>query len=245
MKSLCGRSYKSVFRTAVVFVVLMILVSVPTLLLAQRDDDDSLVYPPDSIVYGMTYGDWVVAYWQYILSIPASTNPALDTTGAYCSVGQGNGPVFFLNASFSSGVLVTRTCTVPAAGKALWIPNVGNECSTVEPPPYHGDNPQELRQCTLAGTDAIVLNTVKFTVDGHRIRDVARFRVQGPYYDFVMPPNDNILGLPGVGAGSSVPDMYVLMLKPLSRGNHVIHFEGTFGPPYSLSFSVTYNLTIQ
>lgn len=232
----------------------MIFVTVPVSLLAQRDNDDSviysddsLVYSPNSVVYGMTYGDWVVAYWQYILSIPLSTNPAFgDTTGFYCNLDQGSGPVYFLNASGFPNTLITRRCTVPA-GKALWVPNLLNECSTVEAPPSHGDNPQELRQCALAGTDAVVLNGVKFIVDGQRIQDVARFRVQGPFYDFVMPAHDNILGLEGVSAGSSVVDGYAIMLKPLRRGYHVIHFEGTFGPPHGDwgSYSVTYLLTVQ
>jgi len=247
MQCLSTNRSPCLFRVAIAVAMLMALLAIPPTLIAQRDDQDDWVYPPDSTVYGMTYGDWLVAWWQYALSIPASTNPALDTTGAYCSVAQSAGPVFFLNSSFSPGVLVTRTCTVPAAGKALWIPNVGSECSTVEPPPFHGDNPQEIRQCTLSGTDGIGPNTVKFTVDGRRVHDAARFRVQGPYFDFITPAHDNLLGLEGVTAGSSVPDMYAVMLKPLSRGRHVIHFEGAWvsGPYTGLSFSVTYNLTVQ
>ena len=253
MNSCFGRN-RSLFRTAVVVSVLAIFLTVPASLLAQRDNndsltysDDSLVYPPDSVAYGMTYGGWVVAYWQYILSIPLSTNPAFgDTTGVYCNLDQGSGSVYFLNASGSPNTLITRICTVPA-GKALWVPNLLNECSTVEPTPSHGDNPQELRQCASAGTDAGVLNSVKFVVDGHRICDVGRFRVQGPSYDFVMPAHDNILGLEGVTGGSSVVDGYAIMLKPLPRGYHVIHFEGTFGPPHQDwgSYSVTYYLTVR
>jgi len=224
----------------------VVLLAVPALL-GQQADDGSLYYPADSHPFGMTYGDWVVAYWQYIFSIPLSTNPVFaDMVGVYCNLDQGSGPVYFLAASGFPGTHITRTCTVPA-GKALWVPNLLNECSTVEPPPSHGDNPQELRQCALAGTDAVVLNSVKFVVDGHSIRDVARFRVQGPLYHFVMPAHDNILGLEGVTGGSSVADAYAVMLKPLRRGYHVIHFEGTFGPPHEDwgSYSVTYNLTVQ
>ena len=250
----CFGSNRTLFRTALVVTVLMILVSLPGSLLAQLANndpivyaDDSFVYSPNSVVYGMTYGDWVVAYWQYLLSIPLSTNPAFgDTTGVYCNLGQGSGPVYFLNASGFPNTLITRRCTVPA-GKALWVPNLFNECSTVEAPPSHGDNPQELRHCALAGTDAVVLNSVEFIVDGQRIKDVARFRVQGPFYDFVMPAHDNILGLEGVTAGSSVVDGYAIMVKPPRQGYHVIHFEGTFGPPHGDwgSYSVTYLLTVQ
>jgi len=228
----------------IAFLVGVVSLAAPGLF-AQQVDDGSLYYPADSQPFGMTYGDWVAAYWQYLLSIPLSTNPVFeDMTGEYCNLDQGSGPVYFLNASGFADTPITRTCTVPA-GKALWVPNLLNECSTVEPPPYHGDNPQALRQCALAGTDAIILNTVKFIVDGHRIRDVARFRVQGPSYDFVMPAHDNILGLEGVTSGSSVAEGYAIMLKPMSRGNHTIHFEGAFAPPYGGSYSVTYDLTVQ
>ncbi len=228
----------------IAFLVGIVSLSTPALF-AQQADDGSLYYPADSQPFGMTYGDWVVAYWQYIFSIPLSSNPAFgDMTGIQCNLDQGSGPVYFLNASGFPNTPITHTCTVPA-GKALWVANLFNECSTVEPAPYHGDNPQQLRQCALAGTDAIILNTVKFTVDGHSILEVARFRVQGPYYDFVMPAHDNILGLEGVTAGSSVADGYAIMLKPMSRGHHVIHFEGAFGPPFGDRYSVTYNLTVQ
>jgi len=214
---------------------------------AQQADERLLYYPADSQPFGMSYGDWAAAYWQYILSIPLGTNPAFtDMTGAYCNLDQGSGPVYFLNASGFSGTPITRTCTVPA-GKALWVPNLFNECSTVEPPPSHGGNPQELRQCALAGSDAIVLNSVKFMVDGHKIRDGASFRAQSPLYEFAMPPDDNILGLEGINSGLSVVDGYAIMLKPMSRGSHVVHFEGSFGPPHQDwgSYSVTYNLTVE
>jgi hypothetical protein len=39
---------------------------------------------------------------------------------------------------------------------------------------------------------------------------------------------------------------YAVMLRPLSRGNHVIHFEGAQGPSFGgVVYSVTYNLTVQ
>jgi len=78
--------------------VLAVFITMPAAI-AQRDDPDSRVYPPDSAPFGMTYGEWLAAEWQYALAIPASTNPALDSTGEYCGIGQSGGPVFFLVAS--------------------------------------------------------------------------------------------------------------------------------------------------
>lgn len=222
-------------------IVGLAIVSVPR---AFADGPKRDVFPPDENVLGMTYGDWSAAWWQYVLSIPTGTNPVLDTTGANCGVGQSSGPVFFL-AGAATTDLVTHTCTVPA-GKALFFPIINVECSTVEPTPFHGDNAQELRTCAGAFVDGVGISTLEVTIDRKKVHDLHRFRVQSPLFDFIMPAADNFLGLPGVTSGSSVSDGYWLMLKPLSPGNHVIHFKGAFvsGPGAGFSQNVMYNLTV-
>src|SRR5208283_2425817 len=173
----------------------------PPTLTAQQGEENNWVYPPDSIVFGMTYGDWMAAQWQYLYSLPTTTNPIF---GADCTNGQSSGLVFFLTGSASPGPVI-RTCTVPAS-KALWVPIILNECSTVEAPPYHGDNPQELRVCASLGIDGVDLNSLKLRVDGKKIRNLPSYRVQSPFYDFIMPATDNIWGINGVTSGSSVAD---------------------------------------
>ncbi len=222
--------------------------SLPQRALAGDNDSRSasqFIFPPDSVPFGMTYGDWSAAWWQYALSIPASTNPIFDETGALCGIAQGGGPVFFLNPSGAPGSLITRTCTVPAR-HALWVPLTINECSTIEPPPSNGSTPQELRTCSGTIADGISIRSLKLTVDHVRVRDLESFRTVSPFFDFTVP-TDNIFGVNNVTGGSSVSDGYFVMLKPLSPGNHVIHHEGAFvtGPAAGLSFSVTYNLTVQ
>lgn len=211
--------------------------------IAWQDQDDVLVYPPGSLPFGMTYGDWNAAWIQYQVSIPVSTNPTLDTTGAYCNVAQSGGPVFFLSGSY--GFPVTRTCTVPR-GQALLVPVTVWECSTVEPPPSNGSNPQELRACAGTWTDGVGVDTLKLRIDGARVTGLRRFRAQSPFFDFVMPP-DNFMGLNGVTSGSSVSDGYFVMVKPLSPGHHTIHFEGATisGPGAGISMNVTYNITVE
>ncbi len=89
------RSYSTfAFRSVIGIVVLIALLATLTPLFARQDQDDFPVYPADSIPFGMTYGDWNAAWIQYGLSIPASINPTLDTTGVNCSVAQSGGPVF-------------------------------------------------------------------------------------------------------------------------------------------------------
>ena len=207
---------------------------------AFADGGQKKAFSPSDSVYGMTYGDWSAAWWQYVLSIPTGTNPVLDTTGANCGVGQSSGPVFFLVGAATTDP-VTRTCTVPA-GKALFFPIINAECSTVEPDPFHGDDGQELRTCAGGAMDGVDITTLKVTVDKKKLSGLKSFRVQSPLFDFVMPSSDNFLGLDGVTAGSSVSDGYWIMLKPLSSGKHQIHFEAAI--PNVFSLNVTYNLTV-
>jgi hypothetical protein len=92
------------------------------------------------------------------------------------------------------------------------------------------------------------IGTLKLSVDGKNLSELLRStHVQSSYFDFTMPATDNILGLDGVTSGSSVSDGYLVMLKPLSPGYHVIHMFDSFasGPAAGLSSEVTYKLTVQ
>lgn len=69
--------------------------------------------------YGKTYGEWVVAYWQWAMSFPTAASPWLsDTDGSLAALGQ-SGPVWFLGGT--GGDSVTRSFTVPA-DKAIFLP---------------------------------------------------------------------------------------------------------------------------
>jgi len=201
------------------------------------------VYPPDENVLGMSYGDWSAAWWQYVLTYTNDVNPATDSTGQYCNEGQG-GPVFFL-AGAASGT-AARTCTIPA-GKALFVPIINVECSTVEPPVFRGNNAQEARACAASWADGIGASSLKVTIDGRKVLGLGLFRAVSPFYDFIVPPSNNYLGVDGVTSGSSVSDGYWVMVKPLSPGVHVIHFEGAWVSGPALGWApqnVTYTLTV-
>lgn len=89
-------------------------------------------------------------------------------------------------------------------------------------------------------------DALKVIIDGKKVKKLGHFRVQSPLFGFTTPAENNLLGLPGVTSGSSVSNGFWLILKPLSPGNHVIHFEGAFvsGPGAGFSQNVTYNLSV-
>jgi hypothetical protein len=227
--------------------IAIVLLATPSILLAHNDDDKErearLVFPPEHVVNGLSYGDWAAVFWQYQASLPTTTSPSF--TGTNCLIGQEGGPMFIAPVSF--GQPLTATCTIPA-GKSIFITVLTDECSTVEPPPFHGDNPQQVRNTCAVGADGIGLDTLRLTVDNQRVvHDFRRFRVQSPSFEFSMPASNNLLNLPGVTSGTSVVDGYFVILRPLPKGQHVIHFAGAFtsGPAAGFAADTVVNLTVQ
>src|SRR5260370_7509311 len=77
-----------------------------------RADESPGIFPPEAHPFGQSYADWSARWWEWLISIPAATNPLLDSTGANCAVGQ-HGPAWFLAASPAGPV--TPTCPIPVA----------------------------------------------------------------------------------------------------------------------------------
>jgi hypothetical protein len=195
-------------------------------------------------VFGKTYAEWSAAWWQWNFSIPVPSNPTFDITGQHCRVQQSR-PVFFL-AGIATGGSVTRECTVPSE-TPLFFPIINVECSDVEDPPFFGSTNAERLACAQAFINDVGIGTLEATIDGVEVGALSSFRVPSPPFDFRMPAQNNILGLPGVTRGRSASDGYWLMLEPLPPGPHVIHFQGALvsGPFVGFSQDVTYNLTVR
>lgn len=207
------------------------------------------VFPPDSEPFGNTYGEWSANWWQWALSVPASDSPLADDTGEKCDVAQ-SGSVWFLagtagSSTGTSGGSAERECTIPA-DKGILFPIVNTECSTAE---GNGNTESELRSCANAIIDRATF--VQASVDGKPIQDVRMFRFESPLFEFTAV-KDNVFGIPE-GTTQSVADGYWILLKPLSPGDHEIHFHGGANfpatkdvhPAVKFSTEVTYHLTIE
>jgi hypothetical protein len=195
---------------------------------------------------GMTYGDWTAAWWQYVIQTPNAIATLFSddaSTSFDCSAGQTSAPVFFLVGGGSQFTRATKTCTVPQ-GKAIFFPIINSECSTLEPPGsgFHGDNEYQLRTCASSWVNPVNLKSLKVTVDGLPLSNLQQTRVQSPVFTFKSPDTAGILGFEG--DGSSVSDGYWVLLKPLSPGKHIIHFEGS-APAVNNYQDVTYKLTVK
>lgn len=203
--------------------------------------------------FGNSYGDWSVRWWQWLLSIPAATNPNLDGD---CTQGQ-SGNVWFLAGSFFTTPAI-RTCVIPTPPqgsnkkpvRTVFFPlinNIGFKAFGFETlndlrlqAANLVDNVTNL-VCTIDGTDC---GTLCKTDDGNGCpTDLFAFRATSPSFSLlavqqgVLPPGK--LSVPG-NADPIVSDGY-WMLVTLPPGQHIIHFGGTSG---NFSVNVTYTLTV-
>jgi hypothetical protein len=197
--------------------------------------------------YGKTYGEWVVSYWQWAMSIPISVSPwANDPSGAYAATGQ-SGPVWFLGGTL--GDSVTRNITIPA-DKAIFLPvhqwifgalvfdcdpsNPGVTCDV-----------QTLKKTAADATKAATV--VEVTIDGRMLSDTKDYRATSSPSAFnVTVPADNITTAFGVPTpagtyGPHVADGYYMLLAPLSAGSHVIVVHVV--SPVAGEYFITYNIT--
>jgi hypothetical protein len=199
------------------------------------------ILPPDAEVAGASLAEWSARSWQWSFSTPQEVNPFFDETGAMCGYGQ-FGPVFFLAGADHN---VERSCVVPL-GVHIFVPLIGSECSTVEPPPFFGRDEADLSRCA---TDAVnhaesVLNMTAMTlsVDGQAVEDLADYRAVTPLFTLWLP-KDNLLGSPKQVA-DSVADSYQVMIAPLPEGDHVIEIAFP-GPDAGQIINITYQLTVE
>jgi hypothetical protein len=223
---------------------------------ASIDAHNPGVAPVQSNPYGASYGEWSARWWQYALSVPADTSPFFDYTGANFAVGQA-GNVWFLSGVivFSSpgqplppGQVntVVRDVTMPS-GTALFVPVLNTEYDNLVPggpnTTFTVDQLRAFAQQTMASAE-----NLQMQVDGRSIVDLSHYDVTSPVFSYTLPDNNIDTVLTGVNTPAQtvspvVGDGVYVMLRPLSVGQHTIHFAGDFGPG-NFGLDVTYHITV-
>jgi hypothetical protein len=207
-------------------------------------EDDNIkslgIYRSGSMPYGLSYGQWAVRWWTWLVGIPSNINPATDATGANCAQGQ-NGPVWFLAGSTTGKA--ERSCTIPA-DKAIFFPIIGSECSYAEYPKLKTES--ELGNCAKSQNGQVTLIEAK--VDGVSLQSSQMPRMQSQLFS-VKFPSDNIFGA-AAGDSQSVADGYYVFLRPLPVGKHEISFKAvsvqfTTTGTQNISQNLIYHITIR
>ncbi len=191
----------------------------------------SKIFPPDSTPYGQGYAEWSAEYWQWALGLPTEGHPFVDSEDFDVTDGQ-SGQVWFLASVFGT---VERTVTIPK-GKALFVGTLNSEWSSLEGFPTE----EEQRTAAIFFGDHIV--DLSCTIDGTAVANLGAFRFDSPQFTFTAP-SPWIFGDTG-GTGDAVADGYYIFLKPLSVGQHVLHYTGAFhfavdeGDPFDLDAAI-------
>jgi len=192
------------------------------------------------------YSELSAKWWQWALAQRVSENPLLDSTGAFCGVGQ-SGQVWFLAGALGSDP-IERTCTVPA-GQRFFFPVINSVYVGFQSDP--ADTVEKARAGAAAYLDEylplpnhkLAVQIDEFALSDAELR--AGYRVYGnddtqamysPIFGVALPldPADNIFGFDptvfcsaeGVCWPSANDGIYVLT-HPLAVGKHTIKFTAT------------------
>jgi hypothetical protein len=200
------------------------------------------VLPPASSPYGHSYSEWSALWWQWAYSLPVTNHPLFDETGAFVGTGQ-SGPVWYLGGVFNVSGTATRNVTIPA-GTALFFPIINVEWDNICPP---SDPPLSLAELQAFARQAMDGATnLACELDGVSIQNLSSYRFTSVFP--VTFPTDNIFDAFGCPTppgtyGPLANDGFYLMLRPLSSGQHTLHFHG-FLPAFGFALDITYNLTV-
>jgi hypothetical protein len=153
------------------------------------------------------------------MSAPDEENPVSDLTGSHCAIGQ-RGPVWFLAGGFGSSK-VHRVCSIPA-GKALFFPVINMA--------YWPRQGNAAHACPEVKAAAAVNNDTALDlfaeIDGVAVEGVKQYRISSDQcFDvFARIPSRE---RPSNGYPAAT-DGYWLLVKPLSKGRHILKFGGRY-----------------
>lgn len=177
------------------------------------------VFPIDSHPYQKSYGEWLAKWWQWVISLPASSSRELASPLDNCIVGKDDPNVWFLSSEGSGGSL-QYNCVIQN-GKALFIPILTGECDYLSDPSLKTES--QLRDCASSGIQGAALEA---KLDGVELKNPEIYRAQSPLFDITIPQDNDFGGGPS-GMTKAVADGYYIILEPLSLGRHTFEFSAS------------------
>jgi hypothetical protein len=202
-----------------------------------QDESGTYIYLVDSEPFGIPYYKWTESWWNWLVSIPSSSNPALDMDGKECQKGMHyKYPVLFLAGSLNG--TASRNCTVPS-DVSIFFPATTSYCYNTL---VVNRTEDQLRAC--ASLQKSNINT-QVSIDGSDLNtfayDITNARMQSNLFGIEVPDN-NILGISAQNvSGIAAGDWVFLKPSVFSPGSHKISFVGNLN---ETSSDVTYSLNI-
>ena len=206
---------------------------------AQSDESETAIYLIDSEPFNIPYHKWTESWWDWLISMPSDSNPAMDMDGKQCQKGMHyKYPVIFLAGTLNQ--TAARSCTIPS-NVSIFFPATTSYCyNTI----VTNRTEDELRMCASVQKSDI---DTQVTIDGTDLNtfayDITDARVQSNLFG-IRVPEDNIFDIPspqnisGIAAGDWV------FLKPsvFTPGTHKVSFTGKLNGTMS-NVSYSFNVT--
>jgi hypothetical protein len=206
--------------------LVLVLSLMPVISSAQSQQGD-YIFPVNSSPYGVSFKDWTEKWWQWFLSIPKQHNPNMENAlgdkyqAVDCSYLQDpSSPVFFVPYVMKeSGQPAEATCNT-SEGKAVMV-GIDNGWMDTGDPRTKGADAQKL--ASYVKETNIYPNKFDITLDGKPVplTNEEKYRVLSDPFNVTFP-EDTFWEPPGTY--QAVADGWYLMLKPLSPGEHILHY---------------------
>jgi hypothetical protein len=165
------------------------------------------IYHHNSKPFGLSFGEWSARWWQWLLAIPKSNNPAMDYSGDNASVGQSNSKVFFLCQTVENVTYQPVRKISIQSGMSVFLPIINWISNFYE----HGKTERELIEIAAERMD--VIGNLEFKCNGSSIQELDKYRFKSKFFTVELP-RDNILDLPA-GKARLVSDGYWVFTKPI------------------------------
>ncbi len=194
------------------------------------------IFGIDTVPYGLTFEQWSIKWWSWLLKIPKNKNPANDSTGNNANVNQDSENVFFLCQTLEAQEPIPSRRISLQKGKSLFFPVI-NWISTI---PEDGKTEEDLAMKAQSKMQSV--KNLTMVVDGNEVRSgLDQFRVKSRSF-YVDLPQDNILNL-GSGIKRVVSDGFWILTKPIM---HSVRLS-TFGSCTSgmTRIGVNYEINVQ
>jgi hypothetical protein len=148
-----------------------------------------LIFGINEKPFGLSYSDWTVKWWNWIIQIPKEINPLFDMNGKNAYLNQIDSNVFFLCQTLESSERIPVRNINISKETSVFMPII-NWISILH---EDGENDQELlstarERMNVVKDLQININETTLTTD-----QLKEFRVQSPIADMFLPKK-NIFG---------------------------------------------------
>jgi hypothetical protein len=173
--------------------------------------------------YGLAYGAWTVKWWDWIMAIPRGKSPLNDETGSLWSVRQPSSDVWFLIGNFaseSSKNFPHRKIEMHS-GRSIMFPVLNCLATFLE---YRDlKTHEDLLRHVRNDVNSVVRKKLFIN---KKMYDPVRMSSEPKIFS-IRIPEDNAFNIKDSGLTDAAADGYWAFIKPLSKGNYTISFEGS------------------